>query len=102
MSRIYIRFKWLKMSILPTHLKPQCAGGGRIPSKIVDHQLECFGWKTNLQQKRGTSKITISKPVAIGAGLEKGQELYCYLGKDRKERPIMVVYLDRKPRAAGQ
>ena len=69
-----------------------------VPHKIVDPRFEFFGWKTNLQVKRGSSKITISKPVAVGAGLEKGQILYCYLARDTDDRPIVVVYLDRKPR----
>jgi hypothetical protein len=66
--------------------------------KIVDYTLESLGWKTYLQQRRGTSKITINKLVAVGAGLEKGQFLYCYVAKDTKERSIMIVYLDGKPR----
>ena len=65
---------------------------------IVDPRIETFGWKTYLQQRGGTSKITINKAVAVGAGLEKGQFLYCYLAKDREERPIVVVYLDGRPR----
>ena len=64
--------------------------------------MECFGWKTNLQKKRGTSKITINKIIAIGAGLEKGQVLYCYLARDKKERPMIVVYLDGRPRDSNQ
>lgn len=64
----------------------------------MDCRLESFGWKSYLQQRRGTSKITISKLVAVGAGLEKGQFLYCYVAKDKKDRDIVVVYLDGKPR----
>lgn len=66
--------------------------------KVVDYKLESIGWKSYLQQRRGTSKITINKLVAVGAGLEKGQFLYCYLAKDRDERPIVVVYLDGRER----
>lgn len=65
---------------------------------LADCKLESIGWKTYLQQRRGTSKITINKLVAVGAGLEKGQFLYCYLAKDKKERQVVVVYLDGKPR----
>ena len=65
---------------------------------IVDYRLESFGWKTYLQKRRGTSKITINKLIAVGAGLERGQYLYCYVAKDKKERQIIVVYLDGKPR----
>lgn len=67
-------------------------------ANVIDPSIENFGWKTALQQKRGTSKITINKYVAIGAGLEKGQHLYCYLAKDRSDRPIVIVYLDGKAR----
>ena len=65
---------------------------------IIDPKIESFGWKTNLQKRRGTSKITINKIIAIGAGLEKGQVLYCYLAKDKKDRQIIVTYLDGRPR----
>lgn len=66
---------------------------------VVDPRLETFGWKTYLQNRRGTAKITINRNVAIGAGLEGGEFLYCYLAKDREGRPMVVVYLDGKPRS---
>ena len=62
----------------------------------MDCKLESLGWKSYLQQRRGTSKITINKLVAVGAGLEKGQFLYCYLARDRNDRDIVVVYRERK------
>ena len=65
---------------------------------VIDPRLESFGWKTYLQQRRGTSKIAINKLIAVRAGLEKGQHLYCYLAKDRNGRSMVVVYLDGKPR----
>jgi len=65
---------------------------------IIDPKFESFGWKTYLQQRRGTSKITINKCIAVGAGLEKGQFLYCYLAKDKNGRPMVVVYLDGRER----
>ncbi|MEK6655046.1 MAG: hypothetical protein AABY92_07875 [Thermodesulfobacteriota bacterium] len=64
----------------------------------TDYRLESIGWKTYLQQRRGTSKITINKLVSVVAGLEKGQFLYCYLAKDKDERSVVVVYLDGKER----
>lgn len=66
-------------------------------SNVVDTRLESFGWRTYVQDKRGTSKITINKNVAIGAGLSGGKHLYCYLAKDG-DRPMVLVYLDGKPR----
>ena len=66
--------------------------------KVVDPKIESFGWKTYLQKKRGTSKITINKIIATGVGLEKGQPLYCYLARDSKGRQFIMTYLDGKPR----
>jgi len=57
-----------------------------------------IGWKSKVAQKRATLSISISKIVAIGCGLEKGQSLYCYLAKDKEERPLLLVYLDGKGR----
>ena len=65
---------------------------------IVDPRIECFGWKTSVQFKRGSAKITINKIIATGTGLEKGQYVYCYIAKDRTGRPMILVYLDGKPR----
>ena len=66
---------------------------------VIDPRIESFGWKTSVQQKRGSSKITINKIIAVGAGLEKGQAVYCYVAKDKKGRPMILVYLDGKPRS---
>jgi hypothetical protein len=55
-----------------------------------------MGWKSKIMQKRATFSITINKAVAIGCCLEKGHELYCYLAEDKKQRPIMEVFLDGK------
>ncbi len=57
-----------------------------------------IGWKSKVAQKRATYSISISKTVAVGCGLIKGQELYCYLAEDEVKRPIMIVYLDGKDR----
>ena len=65
---------------------------------FIDSNFETFGWRTYVQNRRGTSKITISKPVAIGAGLEKGEHLYCYVARDKDDRAIVVVYLDGHPK----
>ena len=65
---------------------------------IVDGNLDCFGWKTYVQQRKGTTKITINKIIATGCRLLKGQPLYCYVAKDKNGRRILVVYPDGKPR----
>jgi len=57
-----------------------------------------IGWKTKVAQKRSTFSITINKAVAVGSALQKGQELYCYLSEDDYGRPIVIIYLDGKPK----
>jgi hypothetical protein len=65
---------------------------------VVDYDLDSFGWKTYLQQRRGTSKLTLNKIIVVGSGLKKGQVLYCYIGKAEQGRKVMITYLDGKPR----
>ena len=62
-------------------------------------KFESIGWKSKVTQKRATLSISINKIVAIGCGLEKSQSLFCYLAKDNKDRPLMLVYLDGKERS---
>jgi len=62
-------------------------------------KFQNMGWKSKVSQKRATLSISISKVVTIGCGLEKGQSLFCYLAKDKEERPLMLVYLDGKKRS---
>ena len=59
-----------------------------------------IGWKAKVAQKRATFSISISKAVALGCDLVKGQELYCYL-EEENGRPVMLVYLDGKKRQNG-
>jgi hypothetical protein len=66
---------------------------------IINPDFGFFGWTSPVQKNRkGTSRITINKLVATGIGLESGQKLYCYAARDKTGRPLMVTYLDRKPR----
>ena len=60
-----------------------------------------IGWKSKIMLKRATYSISISKLVAEGCCLEKGQELHCYLAEDKDKRQIIVVYLDGKKRKAA-
>jgi len=62
-------------------------------------KFQNIGWKSKVTQKRATLSISINKIVAIGCGLEKGQSLFCYLAKDKDERPLVVVYLDGEGRS---
>ena len=61
-----------------------------------------IGWKSKITQKRATLSISINKLVAIGCGLEKGQALYCYLAKDKDNRPAILIYLDQKEKCKGR
>ena len=60
-----------------------------------------MGWESKITQKRVTLSISINKLVAIGCGLEKSQSLFCYLAKDKDDRPLMLVYLDGKERSVN-
>lgn len=61
-------------------------------------KFDNIGWTSKVAQKRSTFSISINKLIAVGNLLEKGEELYCYLAKDENSRPIMITYLDSKPK----
>jgi predicted transcriptional regulator len=66
---------------------------------IINPKFENFGWISRVQKnQRGTFRLTLNRMVALGCDLQRGQKLYCYLAKDSKNRPILVIYLDGKPR----
>ena len=67
-------------------------------SKKVEIEYDAIGWKSLLQQKGGTSKILVLKTVVRGLCLERGMPIYSYIGEDSESRPVMVSYLDAKPR----
>jgi hypothetical protein len=67
---------------------------------LVD--FDSVGWKSLLQQKGGTSKILILKSVVRGLCLERGMPIYSYVGEDQEGRPLMVSYLDGKPRIVSE
>ncbi len=62
----------------------------------MEINFQNIGWKSKVTQKRATLSISINKLVVVGCGLEKGQLVYSYLGKDGCDRPVMITYLDRK------
>ena len=65
---------------------------------IINPTFGMFGWTSSIQKsKKGTTRITINKNVSIAASLKAGQRLYSYVGKE-EGRPIMVTFLDGKPR----
>jgi len=55
-----------------------------------------IGWKSKIIFKRATAYISINKLIVEGCNLEKGKELYSYLGEDEKGRKITITYLDGK------
>lgn len=61
-------------------------------------EFKNLGWISKVQKRKLTFFISISKVVAVGSALENGQQLYSYLGKDKENRDIILVYLDGKPR----
>ncbi len=68
-------------------------------SWVLNPDFGYFGWTSPVQKNRkGTTRITINKLVATGLALEQGQRLCSYVAKDPRGRPIMVVYLDGRPR----
>ena len=57
-----------------------------------------IGWTSKVQKKKCTFFISISKLVVIGTGLQVGTTLFCYLYKDEDKRPVVLTYLDGKPK----
>ncbi|MEK6800377.1 MAG: hypothetical protein AABY05_00435 [Nanoarchaeota archaeon] len=61
-------------------------------------KFQNIGWQSKVSQKRATFSISINKLVVIGACIEKGQKLHCYMAEDNSKRPLIIVYLDGKKR----
>ncbi len=61
-------------------------------------KFQAVGWKCLLQKRAGTSRILVLKSVVRGLCLERGMPIYSYIGEDSEGRPVMVSYLDGKPR----
>ena len=70
----------------------------RLKNKQLKITLESIGWKSLLQKRGGTSRILVLKSVVRGLCLERGMPIYSYVGEDRDGRPVMVSYLDGRPR----
>ena len=67
--------------------------------KILTIDLDGIGWKSSYQIKRGTTRVSIKKDIAIGLALRKGDPTFGYLGKDlNSNRPVIVFYTDGKER----
>jgi hypothetical protein len=70
--------------------------------KEVTIKYDAVGWKSLLQKRAGTSRILILKSVVRGLCLERGMPIYSYTGEDADGRPVMIAYLDGKPRIIKQ
>jgi hypothetical protein len=57
-----------------------------------------FGWRSHLQLRKGTYYIALDKKIVRGLALNRGDLMLAYLGEDEKERPLIVVFLDKKDR----
>ncbi len=64
----------------------------------MEVKFQNVGWKSKLSVKRATFSVSINKVVIMGSALEKGDILYSYLGEDNSRRPIIITYLDGKPK----
>lgn len=64
---------------------------------IID--LDGIGWKSYYQIKRGTTRVSIKKEVAVGLALRKGQPAFGYLGVElNSNRKIIVFFPDGRER----
>lgn len=65
----------------------------------ITPDFDCLGWIAQVQIYRGTSKLTIKREAVLGACIQKGQPLQCYLTQDGTSRDYVIVLLDGKPSA---
>ena len=67
--------------------------------RIIVVDLDGVGWKSYFQIKRGTTRVSIKKDVAVGLALKKGQATFGYLGRClNSNRPIIIFFPDGKER----
>jgi len=67
-----------------------------VPNLLVNYKSLGIGWKSKVMLKRATYSVSINKLVAEGNYLQKGEDLYCYLVEDEKNRKCAIIYLDGK------
>ena len=69
------------------------------PRNVVSDSVSgTLGWKTNIGKERNYFNLKIHKIIAKGIGLRKNSIVYCYLCRDKNNRPMFVAYLDGKSR----
>lgn len=67
--------------------------------RILSVELDNRGWKSYFQIKRGTTKVSVKKDVAVGLALHKGQQTFGYLGRElNSNRPVIIFFADEKGR----
>jgi len=66
--------------------------------KLLELEPKYIGWTSKVQKKKCTFFISLSKLVVIGAHIQVGTNLFCYLFQDKDKRPVGLIYLDGKPK----
>jgi hypothetical protein len=71
----------------------------KMRNRILTIDLDGVGWKSSFQQKRGTTRVSLKKDVAVGLAVRKGQATFGYLGRClNSNRPVIIFYPDGKER----
>jgi hypothetical protein len=61
-------------------------------------KIKLIGWESKIRRSNRCFLISINKSIILGTGLKQGEKIFCYLLEDENSRPILVAYLDSKPR----
>ncbi len=65
-------------------------------------QFNQLGYKTKVQRRGYSYFLSINKLVALGNSIDKGKELFAYVGQDTFGRNMLVIYLDGFPKNNSQ
>lgn len=67
--------------------------------RILTLDIQDVGWKSSFQIKRGTTRVSIKKDIAVGLALRKGQPTFGYLARDlATNRSVVFFFMDGKER----
>lgn len=61
-------------------------------SRIMTVDLDGVGWKSYFQIKRGTTRVSVKKDVAVGLTLRKGQPTFGYLGRCLNSNCSVIIF----------
>ena len=65
--------------------------------QILTLDLQGVGWKSSYQIKRGTTRVSIKKEIAIGLAIRKGHAVFGYLTRCLdSNRHVLVFFPDGK------